>query len=301
MFEDDNIDDVLENEDEPIGDLPGAVEDSGSGLDDGDIGSEEGKLTWKEKRRQRGRNLVAEAKKAAAEAERRALEAERRNLEMERRLQEIEGRVSGTQKKQEEDDLDTRLMENYNKRVRLSANIEARRANGEQLTDEERNQYLREAKELDDEQYELRFKKYGSTPQPQQPVQQEAPQVQALKYKYGDVITNQRATAWATGQMQATLAEREHQPTQEEAMQILDEVMERTRQRFRIGSYSKSTDTSKKKFSGVGSDYSTPGGGRGKAPVNLTDTEKSMARQFYSDTDLSEEEMYKKFAKEVRG
>jgi hypothetical protein len=300
MFDDEN-DNVLENEDEPIDGSPGSIEDSGSGLDDDDSGSQEGKLTWKEKRRQRGRDLVAEAKRDKYEAEQRALRADQRAVELERRLNQIEGRLGSDQKKQEEDDVDKALMENYNARVRLSREINARAANNETLTDAESEQYLRETKKLDDEQYELRSRKFDrpAQQQPQQP--QESPQIQALRYKYADVVTNQRATAWATGQMQSTIAEREHPPTQQEAMEILDDVMNRTRQRFRIGEHSKSTDASKNRFSGVGSDYSTTGGRRGKAPVNLTDTEKAMARQFYSDTEMSEEEMYKRFAKEVRG
>jgi hypothetical protein len=297
---DDDRDDVLEEEELDDGDSPGSIEDSGSGLDDGDSGSEEGKLSWKEKRKQRGRDLVAKAKRERYEAEQRALRAEQRNLDLERRLNQLEGRVVGDQKKQEETDIDSQLMENYNERVMLSREIESRRANGDNIDQNDINRYLRRQKELDDQQYELRYKKYGAPAQQQAQTQQEPPQVQLLKYKYGDVITNQRATAWATGQMQATLAERDVPPTQEEAMQILDTVMDRTRQRFKMGEYGKSTDSSKKRFSGVGSDFSTPGSARKSPSHNLSETEKAMARQFYSDSDMDEETMYKKFAKEIR-
>lgn len=301
MFEDDVLDGEENLEDEDVQDTEDPEPSPGD--EQGEDG-EERKLSRRERRAKRGRDLVAESKRQAYEAQQRLLDEQRRNTDLERRLNELEGRVTSTRKKEEEDDIDKQIMDNYNEHVMLAQSYNARIENGSPLTDSERDEFLKKKKRLDDDQYNLRFKKYGAPQQQVQQQPQEAPEVQALRQRYFDVMGDKVATAWATGQLQSIVAERYSEtgvkPTPSETIGILDDIMDRARDRFKIGNRGKASDSTKRKYSGMSGDYrtSTPRGG----PVEqLSEQEKSMARQFYSDQDMDEATMYKKFAKEVKG
>jgi len=292
MFDDEK--DVLENEDTE----DELEEDPNTDESLAEEPAEEPRLSRRERRKLRGQNLVAESQKLRYEAEQRSIELERRNMEMERRLNELEGRVSKSSVQEHENDLDKSIANNYKERVRLSREFSALAANSnEQLSEEDQQAYLDKVRRLDDEQYELRARKFGQFSQ-QQATPREPPEVQALRTRYFDVTSNQRATSWATAQMQAAIAERDIPPSKDEALTMLDDVMHRTRQKFKLGDYGKPSDATKRKYAGVGSDYSQPSGSRNTATSPLSEQEKSMARVMYSD--LDEQLAFKKFAKEVK-
>lgn len=243
----------------------------------------------REKRKERLQTLLADGKQSKEEA----AQLRKELAELKASQARLEGFVAAQQGQQRQSTGDA---DPY--RQRLDA-IEEKRKNAYRSAqaeiqagklDEKRNAYYESlAREIDEERAEVLAERAIARREPMR--NQQAAQQQWVN-KYPEIYRDDRAFQWARAKFQMRLADGEASTNQ-----LVDEVMEEARVRYKLGGKSAPTVTEKDRYSGMGAASTRSSGSSADNNIRMTKEMRSMATALYPT--LSEGDAIKKWTDKV--